>query len=164
MRVKIFSIIILTVFISCKTDKPKINKKSDFVKTWFDTVRMVPFESKLIINENKTFDYLGGACTSSFFSKGYWKIKEDTLILTSSKIDKCYWKENFGPICFTNEEIEKMQEDNKTIKNCKPIGEESYVFFNQEKFYLRNDTLIHARENKNCPNLRIALSSIKKIK
>lgn len=164
MKIKLLSTLLFVIFISCKKDEPKVIEKSEFVKTWFDTVRMMPFMSKLKINENKTFDYDGGACTASFHSKGTWRIEKDTLILNSYKTNKCYWKENFGLICFTKEEIEKMREDNQTIKNCEPVGEESYVIFNHEKFYLRNDTLIHNGKNKNCPKLRIAFSSIEKVR
>ncbi len=163
MKIKLLSTILFVVFISCKKDEQKVIKKSEFVKTWFDTVRGMPFMSKLKINENRTFDYYGGACTSRFHSEGTWRIEKDTLILNSYKTNKCYWKENFGLIC-TKEEIDSMREDNKTIKDCKPTGEERYVIFHNERFYLRNDTLIHTKKNKNCPKLRIAFSSLEKVR
>lgn len=162
MNFKLLSILLFVIFIRCKNDQPKINQKSEFVKTWFDTVRVAPFVSKLVINENKTFNYNGGACTASFQSKGSWKIEKDTLILNSYQTYKCYWKENFGLLC-SKEEFEKIREDNKTIKNCNPNAEDAYIIFDHEKFYLRNDTLIHTDKNKNCPKLRIAFSSKKKI-
>ncbi len=164
MKIKLLMMILLVNFISCKKEEAKVIKKSEFVKTWFDTVRMTPYMSKLKINENKTFNYDGGACTSSFHSKGTWRIEKDTLILNSYQINKCYWKENFGLLCFTREEIDSMRKDNKTIKDCEPTREESYVIFQNERFYLKNDTLIHTKKNKNCPKLRIAFSSIEKVR
>jgi hypothetical protein len=163
MKFKLLSILLLVIFISCKNDKPKINKNSKFVKTWFDTVRMTPFTSKLIINKNNTFDYSGGACTSSFESKGFWKIEKDTLILNSSKTNKCYWKLPFGLMC-SKKDFEKIREDNKTIKGCNPMGENEYVIFDNEKFYIRNDTLIHTEKNKYCPSMKIAYSSVQKVR
>jgi hypothetical protein len=163
MKFKLLSILLLVIFISCKNDKPKINKNSKFVKTWFDTVRMTPFTSELTINENNTFDYSGGACSSSFESKGIWKIEKNILILNSLKTKKCIWKNNFGLLC-SKEDFDKIIKDNKTIKNCNPNSEKSYIIFNNEKFHLRNDTLIHIEVNKNCPKLKIAFSNKKKIR
>lgn len=164
MKLKLLSTLLLfVVFISCKKDETKAIKKSEFVKTWFDTVRMAPFKSKLIINENKTFEYLGGACTSRFESKGSWKIEKDTLILNSSKTNKCYWKHPFGLMC-SKKDFEKIREDNKTIKGCSPTGEDAYVIFDNEKFYIRNDTLIHTEKNKYCPKMKIAFSSVQKVR
>ena len=163
MKLKLLLTFLFIVFISCKKDKMKAIEKSEFVKTWFDTIRMVPFESKLIINDNKTFEYKGGACSSSFESKGSWKIEKDTLILNSSKTNKCYWKQPFGLMC-SEKDFEKIQEDNKTIKDCNPAGENAYVIFDNEKFYIRNDTLIHTEKNKYCPKLKTAFSSVQKVR
>lgn len=161
MKFKLLSILAIVIFISCKNDKPKINRNSKFVKSWFDTVRTTPFASELIINANNTFDYRGGACTSSFESKGIWKIEKDILILNSFKTKKCIWKNNFGLVC-SKEDFDKISEENRSLNNCKLDSEKSYVVFNNEKFKLRNDTLIHIAVNKNCPKLRIAFSSKKK--
>lgn len=163
MKLKLLLTFLFIVFISCKKGETKAIEKSEFVKTWFDTVRMVPFKSKLIINDNKTFEYNGGACTSSFESKGSWKIEKDTLILNSSKTKKCYWKHPFGLMC-SEKDFEKIREDNKTIKDCNPTGENAYVIFDNEKFYIRNDTLIHTKKNKYCPKFKIAFSSVQKVR
>lgn len=163
MKLKLLLTFLFIVFISCKKDETKAIEKSEFVKTWFDTVRMVPFTSKLIINENKTFEYNGGACTSSFKSKGFWKIEKDTLILNSSKTNKCYWKHPFGLMC-SKKDFEKISEDNKTVKDCNRSDENAYVIFDNEKFYIRNDTLIHTKKNKYCPKMKIAFSSVQKVR
>ena len=66
MKIKFFLLISIIALSSCKKNSSKIEENSKFVKVWFDTVRTFPFKAKLIINKNKTFEYRGGACTSSF--------------------------------------------------------------------------------------------------
>ncbi len=163
MKIKLLLLISILAFSSCKKDNPKIEENSKFVKVWFDTVRSYPFKAKLIINKNKTFKYSGGACTSSFGAKGIWRIENDTIILNSIKPKECMWKRDFGLIC------EKLTDnDYKTIKDCEPKGEDSYENFENEKFYVRNDTLIHKNDKndkmKNCPKLKIAFSDKEKIR
>lgn len=163
MKIKFLLSISIIAFSSCKKDIPKIDKNSKFVKVWFDTVRSYPFKAKLTINKNKTFEYRGGACTSRFGAKGIWRIENDTLILNSIKPKECIWKHDFGLIC------KKLTDnDYKTIKDCEPKGEDSYENFENEKFYFRNDTLIHKNDEndklKNCPKSIIAFSDKEKIR
>lgn len=170
MKIKLLLLIFILALSSCKKDNPKIEENSKFVKVWFDTVRSYPFMAKLIINKNKTFEYRGGACTSSFGAKGIWRIENDTIILNSIKPKECMWKVDFGLLCLTPAEMRAGNEndDNKTIKGCEPQGEDSYENFENEKFYFRNDTLIHKNDEndkmKNCPKLKIAFSDKEKIR
>lgn len=164
MKIKFLLLIFILALSSCKKDSPKIEENSKFVKVWFDTVIIVPFEAKLIIKKDNTFDYSGGACTSSFGAKGIWRIENDTIILNSIKPKECLWTHKFGKNCTTREEI-IAERDNKTIKNCEPNEDESYEIFENEKFYIRNDTLIHKNdENENCPKSIIAFSDKEKIR
>jgi hypothetical protein len=163
MKIKFLLLISILALSSCKKDNPKIDESSKFVKVWFDTVRSYPFKSKLTIKKNKTFEYRGGACTSGFGAKGIWRIENDTIILNSFKPKECMWKHDFGLIC------EKLTDnDYKTIKNCEPKGEDSYENFENEKFYFRNDTLIHKNDEndkmKNCPKSIIAFSDKEKVR
>jgi hypothetical protein len=163
MKIKLLLLISIIAFSSCKKDNPKIEENSKFVKVWFDTVRSYPFKAKLVIKKDKTFEYSGGACTSSFGAKGIWKIENDTIILNSIKPKEYMWKHDFGLIC------EKLTDNNyKTIKDCEPKGEDSYENFENEKFYVRNDTLIHKNDEndkmKNCPKSKIAFSDKEKIR
>lgn len=163
MKIKFLILIFILALSSCKKDIPKIDESSKFVKVWFDTVRSYPFTAKLTINKNKTFEYRGGACTSSFGSKGIWKIENDTIILNSIKPKECMYKIDFGLIC------EKPSgDDYKTIKGCDPKSENTYENFENEKFYFRNDTLIHKNDENdkiaNCPKLKIAFSDKEKIR
>ena len=170
MKIKFLLLISIIALSSCKKNNPKIEENSKFVKVWFDTVRSSPFMAKLTINKNKTFEYRGGACTSSFGAKGIWRVENDTIILNSIKPKECMWKHDFGLFCLTFEEMKaaNIEEDNKTIKDCEPKSEDSYENFENEKFYFRNDTLIHKNDEKdkmkNCPNLKIAFSDKEKIR
>lgn len=163
MKIKFLLLISILALSSCRKDNPKIDENSKFVKVWFDTVRSYPFKAKLNIKKDKTFEYRGGACTSRFGAKGIWKIENDTIILNSIKPKECMWKQDFGLIC------EKLTDnDYKTIKDCEPKGEDSYEDFENEKFYFRNDTLIHKNDEndklKNCPKSIIAFSDKEKIR
>lgn len=163
MKIKFFILISIILLSSCKKNNPKIEEDSKFVKIWFDTVRTYPFNAKLIIKKDNTFEYIGDACTSSFGAKGIWKIENDTIILNSIKPKECMYKIDFGLIC------EKLTDnESKTIKDCEPNGEEFYENFENEKFYFRNDTLIHKNDQndkiKNCPKSKIAFSDEKKIR
>jgi len=170
MKTKIFLLISILTLSSCKKDNPKVEENSKFVKVWFDTVRSYPLTSKLIINKNNTFEYRGGACTSSFGAKGIWKIENDTIILNSIKPKECKWKHDFGLFCLTYEEMKSSNFalDNKTIKGCEPQGDDSYEHFENDKFYFRNDTLIHKNDEKdkmkNCPKSIIAFSDKEKVR
>ena len=170
MKIKFLLLIFIIAFSSCKKDNPKIEENSKFVKVWFDTVRSSPFMAKLIMNKNKTFEYRGGACTSSFEAKGIWRIENDTIILNSIKPKECKWKRDFGLFCLTFEEMRagNIEQDNKTIKGCEPKSDDSYEIFKNEKFYIQNDTLIHKNDEndkiKNCPKSIIAFSDKEKIR
>lgn len=157
MKIKLFLLVSIIALSSCKKNNPKIEKNSKFVKVWFDTVRSYPFKAKLIINKNKTFEYRGGACDSRFGSKGIWRIENDTIILNSIKPKECMYKIDFGLVC------EKLTgDDNKTIKGCEPKSDKMFEDFENEKFYFRNDTLIHKNDENdkitNCPKSKIAFS------
>lgn len=163
MKIKFLLLIAIIILSSCKKNNPKIDKNSKFVKVWFDTVRSYPFSSKLTIKKDSTFEYHGGACTSSFGAKGNWRIENDTIILNSTIPKECMVTIDFGLICEATTE-----NNNKTIKNCEPNGEDFYQNFENEKFYFRNDTLIHKNDEndkiKHCPKLKIAFSDKKKVR
>ena len=80
------------------------------------------------------------------------------------------WKVDFGLLCLTPEEMRagNANNDNKTIKGCEPQGEDSYENFENDKFYFRNDTLIHKNDENdkiaNCPKLKIGFSDKEKIR
>lgn len=150
------------LFFSCKNEVPVKKPKSGFIKKWFDTELIVPFSATLEIKENQTFQYHGGACTSKFNSNGTWIINKDTIILNSNLSEKCLTIIEFGPMCFDNLSQKKLA---KTIKNCIPNTEEFYELFKNEKFYIRNDSLVHKNEKReNCSEFEIIFSKTKKQK
>jgi len=161
----ILALVILVLFSSCKKDLPKKIENPKFVRTWYDTVQGMPYKAKLIIKANKTFEYSDHGCQSGSKSDGIWKIKNDTIILKSIKPKGCLFQHHFGVYCIAIND-KSYFENNKTIKGCEPSGRESdYEIFENEKFFIRNDTLIHANKVKdNCPEIRIAFSTKEKVR
>ena len=155
----------LILLSSCKKELPKEIENPKFVRTWYDTVQGMPFRAKLSINANKTFEYLSGACQSSSESKGTWKIKNDIIILKSIKPKGCHFQNRFGVYCIKIGDKSHF-ENNKTIKGCEPSERESdYEIFENEKFIIQNDTLIHINQAKNdCGEIRVAFSTKEKIR
>ena len=118
----------------------------------------------LEIHKNKTFEYYGGACSASFKSSGTWTERNDTLILNSSKTTECLHENEFGVICQTTDQIIKNR-DRTTIKGCDPKMDISYEKFINERFFIRNDTLIYVNKRNNpCPELKVEFSAKKKVR
>ncbi|MFD1604312.1 hypothetical protein ACFSJW_24820 [Flavobacterium artemisiae] len=152
---------ILFLFISCnkKTESEIENK---FVKTWYDTQYIVPGRSELIVKKDSTFNYTSAGCDWRVFSKGKWKIKGDSIELTSSKIDTCYMAFPFIDCGFYER---KDKERMVTIPNCKPDTGSDFCLFTKETFYLRNDSLIYKIKDSKCPDsLRIEFAKTPKIR
>jgi hypothetical protein len=158
----LFLFVVLNLFSGCKKELPKKTENPKFVRTWYDTVQGMPYRAKLIIKTNKTFEFSSHSCQSGAESKGKWTIEKDTIILNSIKPKNCLFQHPFGIIC----NFDEIVKNNKTIKDCEPSGRESdYVIFEDEKFYIKNDTLIH--ENKKdvtCTKLKIAFSTKEKVR
>ena len=160
-------ILLIISLSSCNKFKQKEqvneNQNSEFVKTWFDTIRGIPFTEKLEIKQNRTFKLIGGACTAGWWSEGSWNLKNDTIILNSIKPKKCVYLREYAAMCRTIEEIRKN--DRKiSIKDCTPDSDDDYEMFINEKFYIRNDTLIHVKQNKKCEGIEVAYSIKEKIR
>ena len=161
-----FLLTVLFILLSgCNKTVPKRTEDSKFVRVWFDTVQMMPFASKLDIKENNTFEYKAHGCQSGSKSNGTWRIESDTIILKSIKPKGCLFQHHFGIYCISIDD-KSYWENNKTIKGCEPNGRvDSYEAFESEKFFIRNDTLIHANKRKDaCPELRIAFSTKEKVR
>jgi hypothetical protein len=160
-----FLFVCLVLFSSCKKELQQTIENPKFVRTWYDTVQGMPFRAKLSIKENNTFEYSSRSCESGSKSNGTWKIEKNTIILNSIKPKGCLFQHPFGISCIAYNDTTYF-ENNKTIKNCEPSGREAtYEIFENEKFILRNDTLIHTNKVKdNCPNIRIAFSTKEKVR
>lgn len=50
----------------------------------------------------------------------------------------------------------------KNIEDCQADPEHEYEIFSKEKFYLKNDTLIHVKQNKECAGIEFGYSSKEK--
>lgn len=160
-----FLFVCLILFSSCKKELQQTIENPKFVRTWYDTVQGMPFRAKLSIKENNSFEYSSRSCQDGSKSNGKWKIEKDTIILNSIKPKGCLFQHPFGVICIAYND-ESYFENNKTIKGCEPSGREAtYEIFENEKFILRNDTLIYTNKVKdNCPNIRIAFSTKEKVR
>jgi hypothetical protein len=157
--------VFLTLFSSCKKELPKEIENPKFVRTWYDTVQGMPFRAKLNIKADKTFEYTSRACQSGSESNGIWKIVNDTINLKSIKPKGCLFQNRFGVYCIKVGD-KSYFENNKTIKGCEPSGREpDYEIFENEKFIMRNDTLIHINQAKNdCGEIRVAFSTKEKVR
>lgn len=161
------TILFIILLASCNKFKEKEqlneNQNSKFVKTWFDTIRGIPFTEKLEIKQNKTFKLIGGACTAAWWSEGSWYLKNDTIILKSFKPKKCIYLREYGSMCRTIEEIIKNGRE-VSVKDCIPGSDDDYAMLVNEKFYIRNDTLVHVKQNKKCKAIEVAYSIKEKIR
>lgn len=156
----IFCILISIFLISCKKEDKK--QESIFVRTWYDTEMVIPYMASLEINKDHTFKFTGGACTASFHSYGNWIEKNDTLILNSILPKECFQINEFGKMCYSKEEIEKIR-FTKTIADCEPKNDNSFENFKDEKFYLRNDSLVLKKDKKEkCTEKEIVFFKYKK--
>lgn len=166
MKNYIITFFLITI-ISSGCDKSRTSKieeknTSKYVKIWFDTIRTYPYIAELKIKKNNTFEFFSGACTYRSISKGTWIIKNDTIILNSSQPKDCFYMCEYGTICKTIEEINKRRDRKKSIKDCNADIEFEYELFSNEKFYLKNDTLVHVKQNKQCAGLEFAYTSKQK--
>ena len=127
---------------------------NDFLGAWCSVDRVYPFGAVLYIGSDYNFEYRGGACTSHFFSLGYWKINNDTLILNSIKPERCFVIRNFGAIW-----APLLRDDDgrairrTTIKDCTPAWGDSeldFLVFENEKFIIEDSTLVHIRKQHHC--------------
>lgn len=164
MKYSCLFLLLLTVTLTSCGEKVKPLKmdNSKFIKSWYDTIQGYPYESELKIRKNNTFEYFSGACTYRSLSEGTWEIKDDTLILNSIPARDCFYLTEFGTLCKTKEEIVKKRARKKNIEDCQADPEHEYEIFSKEKFYLKNDTLIHVKQNKECAGIEFGYSSKEK--
>jgi len=154
-------LLILSIGIASCNEKVKPMKidTSKFIKIWHDTIQGYPYQSELKIKQNYTFEYFSGACSYRSISEGTWEVKDDTLILNSIPARDCFYLIEFGNLCKTKEEIEKKWARKKNIVDCEASPEIEYEIFNNEVFYLKSDTLVHKKQNKECAGIDFAFSS-----
>ena len=155
MKPYIFLFVIFA-FQSCK-------KKADerFVRTWHDTENIIPGRSTLNINSNFTFSYNAIGCQWRNISKGKWNVIGDTLELNSLVSDTCYNMSPFADYVKFGDNIERQT----TIKNCTAETETGFTIFKNEKFYLKNDSLVYIqRKNSNCSKIEIKFAKTEKNK
>ncbi|MBF4507620.1 hypothetical protein IRZ83_13170 [Flavobacterium sp. JLP] len=159
MTSRIFSFLLFIGLISCKKTEVHVNK---FVGTWYDTEYVIPNLTIIKIKEDSTFSCVSGACTWHGFSRGKWKVTGDFIELNTVKIDSCYDVFPFFSCRF----FDKNNEAKMTIEGCKPKSPDSYVIFENENFYIKNDSLIlQIKPSSGCPDtLKIVFAKTQKIR
>ena len=133
------------------TDKSTQEQIDKYLGVWHSTDRHYEYSADLKIDSMNNFIYDGGACTWSFLSKGSWKLNGDTIVLNSFEPTECYYVEDFGikiivePPIIGDTTIHEMR---TSIRGCEPQLSSTYIMFNNEKFIIKNDTLIHIAHKK----------------
>jgi len=145
MTIRIFSLLILICFFSCKKTEVPVNK---FVGVWYDTEYIVPGRYLLKINKDSTFSYKGAGCDWRVISKGKWKLVGDSIELNSTSSDTCY---RMFPYTRCIKFGETRRKDTLTIPNCNPNQNADFLIFSKERFYLKNDSLVYEfKASSNC--------------
>ncbi|MGO4822030.1 MULTISPECIES: hypothetical protein [unclassified Flavobacterium] len=137
MKQKYLNIVALVILTLLSCEKKYVINSNAFEYKWYS------LDGNLTINSNNTFEFNRFTCISQSISKGKWKITNDTIVLNSFEPKGCYYIESFileppPPLkdTITNHNFNHK----KTIKECTPnIG---YVVFRNEKFYIKDSTLI----------------------
>lgn len=141
-------------------------KKADerFTKNWYDTAYIIPGRTILAINPDYTFTYNARGCEWHTISKGIWSVTGDTIELNSALIDTCYYMFPFAECIKFGEFYNKKIPT--TIPNCASESGTNYTFFNKDKFYIKNDSLLYKRKaNSNySDSLRIVFAETEKTK
>ncbi|MDR7210103.1 hypothetical protein [Flavobacterium piscis] len=160
MKIRIFGFLLFICLISCKKKEVPVNK---FVRTWYDTEYIISGRSSIKINKDSTFEYESAGCNWRVFSKGNWKIIEDSIELNNTSSDTCYKMFPFFE-CIRFGKYDRI--DTLTIPNCEPIDNKSFAILKREKFYIKNDSLVYKlKTSSNCPDtLKIVFAKTQKIR
>lgn len=153
---RIISILILLSFLSfiaCKNSTEN-EIRNKYIAEWKSTKKPIPYSGTLKINNDNTFDFNSGACMSRSYSKGKWRIENDTIILNSFEPKNCCFLIVFGGNC---EKYGKTGENymfKKSFKDCDLQTEDLYDVFENTKFYIKNETLVFKKSKINdCEDL-----------
>ncbi len=153
---KLYFYVFFVLIFAFQACEKKVDNR--FANTWYDTEYRILGSSTLQIKKDFTFNYKAAGCTWSSISKGNWKVLGDTIELNSTNVDTCY---TILPFVICPKSGKYNNKTNlTTIPNCTAESKTVYIEFKNEKFYLRNDSLIYKlKENSNCPeSLRIVFA------
>jgi len=166
MKMKSINYIILLGFLSlflqsCWNTHQKENTNDDlinneFLGEWYSVERIIPFGAVLTIDTDYSFIYEGGACLSSFGSKGNWTLNNDTLILNSIEPEECYYISDFGGNCIliTIDDTTSFKRE-ISIKDCVPDNiDYDYIIFKNEKFIIKDSVLTYITQPDTICNIK----------
>ena len=143
---KLYFLLFATIFVGCQSDKIDFKLFGGNWKIERDVYR----KGALIINQDRTFKFSDIGHLSESYSSCTWKIKKDTLVLSSTMPQECLYVHKFAPFC-PNKNIIIEEKIETTIENCEPKNyTKFYSKFLREKFILKKDSLIYIVTNKNC--------------
>lgn len=158
MKERVYIVFSILLLVSCtqKSDQrvesgEATGNRNPFEGVWESIDRGFPYKSHLIINLDSTFEFEYGACMSFGYSQGNWLIKDSIIILNSFETDSCFYLSNFGVDCFSIDDYSIET----TKPECEPTQYIDYIRFDQEEFYVENDTLKHVvKGQKRCPEIK----------
>ena len=115
------------------------------IRTWNSVTAASTFSLQVIPNMEVRRNV-----SKSFLSKGSWTLKDDTIVLNSFQPKECYYLQYFGDDCIAPPLIGDTSKyvERTSVKGCNPEYHRIYIMFYNERFILRNDTLIHILRTK----------------
>lgn len=156
MRI-IRNILLFVIFCGCQSDKQTKNVPDKISENlingnWNESNSDALL--KIFVLNNKNFAFQSNMESISLFANGTWNIQNDTLYLNSKMPTECLYVEKFGPNC-RNPNLLIEEKIETTVEDCMPIEIKRYFMkFSNEKFIIRNDSLIHIPNCKNAENIK----------
>jgi len=153
-RITIFSLLIF----SCSNQErfeilDQEDEPNPFIGDWVTFEKINGSSASLIISPDSVFSFQHSVCMSSVYSLGRWKVKNGSIVLTSSVIDSCLFTREYGIHCLPPESAE-FRVSQTSIKGCNPEVYDYYILFRDEVFILKNDSLIPSvNKDTLCPEL-----------
>jgi len=142
----------------CNTSTETLTEQNNYIGDWRCVKRIIPYSAVLKIDSSYSYTYTGGACLSSFESKGNWTLKDDTLILNSFEPEECCYLREFGVNCVIADlENSTIPKQKTSIEDCQPSngGDYEYIIFTNEKFIIKDSLLTHIQNPNNiCPDIK----------
>lgn len=129
------------------------NKEPDntpYPGEWHSVKKSYPFSATLKIDSNYNFTYDGGACALRFGSNGNWNLSGDTLILNSLWPEECCYVNDFSMHCaIVDVNSSTAFKITTSTPGCTPQKIYEYILFKNEKFLIKDSTLIHIQYTNN---------------
>lgn len=136
---------------ACKDD---LIDATGFLDEWYSVKKPCPHGSGLKLHRSGRFDYGIGACMYSGSAAGQWSLSGETLVLLSDTAHGCYRFDDFDMELTLNfgvahDRWKARPERWSTSDTCDvSYYDDAIVVFNEERFVIRQDTLVHCSHFK----------------